>query len=82
VSAAALLPLAAVLVANIGVPPPPPPTQPARPVNIIWDDDCGSDLDCIYSLEAIHRQASLGRIKLLALVLDSPNPYGAPVMQT
>jgi hypothetical protein len=56
------------------------PAHPS-PIGIIWDDDCGSDLDCIYSLDAIHRQASLGRVSLLALVLDSPNPYGAPVMR-
>lgn len=81
-SAATLLPLAAVLVASIGVPIPPPPTRPLRPVNIIRNDDCGSDLDCIYSLEAVYRQGSLGRSKLLALVLDSLSPYGAPVMRT
>jgi hypothetical protein len=62
-------------------PPASSPAQPPGPVRIIWDDDCGSDLDCIYSLEAVHRQANLGRVDLLALVLDSPNPYGAPVMR-
>lgn len=79
-SAAVRLPLvAAILAAASPLAVTRPPQPPA--ISIIWDDDCGSDLDCIYSLEAIRRQASLGRVSLLALVLDSPNPYGAPVMR-
>lgn len=48
---------------------------------IIWDDDCGSDVDCVYSLNAIHRWIGAGRVHVLAFILDSPNPYGAPVMK-
>ena len=53
-----------------------------RPLNIIWDDDCGSDLDCVYSLSAIHALIRRGDVRVLALILDSPNPYGAPVFRT
>ena len=50
-------------------------------VSVIWDDDCGSDLDCIYSLTALHRLMASGDVKVLAFILDSPNPYGAPVVR-
>lgn len=53
----------------------------AKPVQIIWDDDCGSDVDCIYSLTALHRLIAGGDANVLALILDSPNPYGAPVFR-
>jgi len=53
---------------------------PHAKTSIIWDDDCGSDVDCIYSLEAIHRQLDRGRIEVLAFILNSPNPYGGPVL--
>ena len=55
--------------------------QAAEPVQVIWDDDCGSDLDCVYSLTALHRLIAGGDVKVLAFILDSPNPYGAPVFR-
>jgi hypothetical protein len=58
-----------------------PPRQERAPVNLIWDDDCGSDLDCVYSLEALHRQIDRNKVAVRALILDSPNPFGAPVFQ-
>lgn len=75
--------LAAAILTGTGLSASAPEAQPSprRAVSIIWDDDCGSDLDCIYSLDAIHRQVRRGRAVLLALILDSPNPYGAPVMR-
>ena len=54
----------------------------AEPVRVIWDDDCGSDLDCVYSLNALHRSIASGEVKVLAFILDSPNPYGGPVFRT
>jgi len=58
-----------------------PTASAAEPVQVIWDDDCGSDLDCVYSLTALHRSIASGRVKALAFIVDSPNPYGGPVFQ-
>lgn len=55
-------------------------TRP-EPVKVIWDDDCGSDLDCVYSLTALHRLMTSGDIEVLAFIINSPNPYGAPVFR-
>lgn len=52
----------------------------SAPTAIIWDDDCASDVDCVYSLTAIHRWIDSGKVRVLAFILDSPNAYGAPVM--
>jgi hypothetical protein len=55
---------------------------PSKAMPVIWDDDCGSDLDCVYSLTAVHQLIASGDVKVLAFILDSPNPYGAPVFRT
>jgi hypothetical protein len=62
-----------------------PPSKAAatavEPVQVIWDDDCGSDLDCVYSLTALHRAIAAEDVRVLAFILDSPNPYGGPVFR-
>jgi len=57
------------------------PRESRAPISLIWDDDCGSDLDCVYSLEALHRQIDRKIVSVRALILDSPNPFGAPVLR-
>ena len=52
----------------------------SAPTAIIWDDDCASDVDCVFSLTAVHRWIDSGKVRVLAFILDSPNAYGAPVM--
>jgi hypothetical protein len=72
-----------VTTAGILSPPSAGATTATKPVmRVIWDDDCGSDLDCVYSLNALHRLIARGDVKVLAFILDSPNPYGAPVFRT
>jgi hypothetical protein len=53
----------------------------AEPARVIWDDDCGSDLDCVYSLTALHRLIASGDVRVLAFIVDSPSPYAAPVFE-
>ena len=56
-------------------------TPSVSQVNIIYDDDCGSDGDCNYTLSALHHWIDLGQVNVLAYLANSGNNYSAPIFQ-
>jgi hypothetical protein len=53
----------------------------ATPVNLIYDDDCTDDPDCIYTLSALHHWIDAGDVKVLAFIADSGSTYSAPIFK-
>lgn len=51
------------------------------PVNIIYDDDCTSDVDCVYTLSALHHWIDQGYVNVLAYMANSQNTGAAPIFK-
>ena len=49
-----------------------------NPVNIIFDSDCGPDIDDGGALAMLHHYADIGKANLLAMVCSTSCQYGAP----
>ena len=49
--------------------------------NIIYDDDCSYDVDCVLTLTTLHRWIDTGQVRVRAMVADAPNTGSAPVMR-
>jgi hypothetical protein len=48
---------------------------------IIYDDDCSNDVDCVATLPILYQLADRGEVQILAMVADSANPLSAPVLK-
>ena len=48
---------------------------------LIYDDDCSQDVDCVATLPILHALADRGEIKILAMVASSANPLSAPTLK-
>ena len=50
-------------------------------VNMIYDDDCDADIDCVTTQPLIHHWIDKGFVKMWGMVSSAPSTLGAPAMQ-
>ncbi len=50
-------------------------------VNVIFDDDCTSDVDCASTFATLHKLADRGEVTILATMANSANTLAAPAMK-
>jgi hypothetical protein len=53
----------------------------ASPANMIYDDDCDGDLDCVTTQPVIHRWIDSGYIRMWGMVSSASTKSGAPLMK-
>lgn len=51
------------------------------PVNMIYDDDCDADIDCVITQPIIHHWIDIGYVKMWGMVSSAPSQLGAPTMK-
>lgn len=50
-------------------------------VNMIYDDDCDGDIDCVTTQPVIHHWIDSGFVKMWGMVSSAPSNLGAPAMK-
>ena len=61
-------------------------TEPALspvqvPANLLYDDDCDSDIDCAVTQPIIQHWIDVGFVKIWGMVSSAPSDLGAPTMK-
>ena len=51
------------------------------PADVIYDDDCDGDIDCVTTQPLIHRWISSGHVKMWGMVSSADTKLGAPAMK-
>ena len=51
------------------------------PVNMIYDDDCDGDIDCVTTQPLIHHWIDSGYVKMWGMVSSAPTKLGAPTLK-
>lgn len=57
------------------------PDPPSTAVNLLYDDDCDGDIDCVITQPIIHHWIDTGYIKMWGMVSSAPSSLGAPAME-
>jgi len=50
-------------------------------VDVIYDDDCDGDMDCVTTQPVIHHWIDRGYVKMWGMVSSAPTKLGAPVLK-
>ncbi len=50
-------------------------------VDVIYDDDCDGDIDCVTTQPLIHHWIDRGYVKMWGMVSSAPSKFGAPALK-